>query len=260
MNCTVLFSSVLLLYCCAQGMQQFGYCAVKQTQSNPYISERAFRSSTCRSTLRSSWPELYLKSETVLSRWPLAGFTHDHYCASALRVHIESPAFTISLPPFTTSAPSTTARSTSTSPVFAPRSTAVGETTRPTPTPTAEASDSAAPSWSPVASPLSQHVETHAAAHSSTAGSWLGHWASDVRWPLTERDTYALLLFVATVIGWAALILFLISSARSSPPSGTPLDSFNCLYCLIAARNVLIYGQFAAQLIALLLLMRANKT
>ena len=222
-------------------MQQFGYCAVKQRQAGALLAADSFSSSTCAWTLRSQWAELYLDSETVFGRWPLAG--HEHYCASALRVHLESPAFAVSLPP--TSPPPTRpppTRGTSSSTPPAPASPpACPPPTRGTSSsiPPVPASPPARPPPEPSQSPSLDERAGATHAQHATAHWWSWRW----QWSLNERDTYAICIFAATAVGWIALLLCLLPSKRSLPPSGTPSAHLSVSPSLIATRNALIYGQ-----------------
>ena len=85
-----------------KGVHQFEYCAVKKTQNNSAVSQKEFRSSTCDSTLESTWPHLRLDSDTDNMRRLLANHKLEFsipYCASAVHIHIESRIFVLSLPP-----------------------------------------------------------------------------------------------------------------------------------------------------------------
>ena len=104
-----------------KGVHQFEYCAIKKTENNSAVSQNEFRSSTCDSTLESTWPRLRsrLDYDTDNMRWPRYLYNHKYklslpYCASAVHIYIESPSFELSLPPLassTTVTPSTTSAS-----------------------------------------------------------------------------------------------------------------------------------------------------
>ena len=85
-----------------KGVHQFEYCAIKKTQNNSAVSQKEFRSSTCDSTLESTWRRLCLDSDTVNMRRLLANHKLEFsipYCASVVHIYLESPIFAISLPP-----------------------------------------------------------------------------------------------------------------------------------------------------------------
>ena len=94
-------------------VHQFEYCAIKKTQNTSAVSQKEFRSSTCDSTLKSTWRRLCLDSDTVNMRRLLANHKLEFsipYCASAVYIYLESPIFAISLPPLSSSlcSPATT--------------------------------------------------------------------------------------------------------------------------------------------------------
>lgn len=176
-------------------MEQFEYCAIRQKQTTGVVlSEEHFAQSTCSATRQRFWPGL--------SRRLQLGASPDLNSASAstLLVHVDSPEFAFSLPAWYSpteeeeeeevplhrvSAP---IESSSLPAAHVPHWADVLHPRPPPPPP-------------PIAPPRPQPI---APREPAPAPAPTTHW---LEWPLNERDTCALCLFVVTFVGFALLFL-----------------------------------------------------
>lgn len=235
-------------------MQQFEYCAIRRKQTTGVVlSEEHFAHSTCSATLRRDWPglnrRLHLEklsaaaapspSPSVAS--PDLNSEHSYSASgSTLLVHVDSPEFAFSSPSPSPARYSLTDAELMQWPEEEEEEVPLLRVSVPFESSSSLPSGLSAahvpnradvvhpwPPPQPIAPPRPQPIapprHEPAPAPASTT-HWLG-------WPLNERDTCALCLFVATFVGFALLFL-MIYTIRKNTANASGTNNCASLCCL----------------------------